>query len=311
MKAVQIFILGTVTSMTLANCSHSQESTRQASDHAESAPSMEEASSDYISSSAARENPQDTTHRFIRTADLRFKVKNVVQSTYDIEDIVNRQGGFVSYTNLTSRIDRTSAVPMGKDSSLIITCYMVVNSLELRVPNLKLDTTLKEIARNVDFLNHRIIKAQDVALQILENDLTQKRMAKNEDRLTNAIDRRGRRLNETTFAEELLLNKQEQADKAKIANLSLADQINLSTITLSIYQRQSVRREIVANELDVLEPGLGDKLSDALAFGWDILESIVVFVVRLWALILLGIVVYLGYGKCGRKFGKRKRHETE
>ena len=56
------------------------------------------------SSSAAVENNKDSVHKFIRTADLKFKVKDVVQSTYTIENITNVHGGFVTYTNLSSTI---------------------------------------------------------------------------------------------------------------------------------------------------------------------------------------------------------------
>ena len=49
-----------------------------------------------ISSSAAVAK-EDSTHKFIRTADLKFKVKNVPQSTYYIENIVSKFDGFVSF----------------------------------------------------------------------------------------------------------------------------------------------------------------------------------------------------------------------
>ena len=43
-----------------------------------------------VSSSAAVENKKDSTHKFIRTAELKFKVKSVIKSTYNIEDITAR-----------------------------------------------------------------------------------------------------------------------------------------------------------------------------------------------------------------------------
>ena len=150
-----------------------------------------------VSSSAAVEKGKDSTRKFVRTAELKFKVNSVIKSTYDIEDITNQQGGFVTYTNLTSTINNVTTTPISEDSSLETTSYVVTNTITLRVPNTKLDTTLKEIARNIEYLDYRIIKAEDVALQILSNNLTQKRAAKNEERLTNAIDNRGRKLNET------------------------------------------------------------------------------------------------------------------
>ena len=214
MQTIKI-ILGLGLSILLFGCSQSSdESNSMAQDSTSNA---------FISSSAAVENVKDTTRRFIRSADLKFKVKSVIKSTYDIEEITNRQGGFVTFTNLTSNIDNTTTTAVSADSSLETTYYTVTNSITLRVPNTKLDTTIKEISNNIDYLDFRIIKAEDVALQILSNNLTQKRSAKNEERLTNAIDNRGKKLNETTVAEEILLSKQEQADNAKISNLSLTD----------------------------------------------------------------------------------------
>jgi hypothetical protein len=290
-------ILGLGLVITLFGCGRADHEQMEKSVMADST------SNAFISSSAAVENGNDTTRRFIRTADLKFKVKSVIKSTYDIENITNRQGGFVTYTNLTSNINNVTTTAVSADSSLETTYYTVTNSITLRVPNTKLDTTLKEISNNIDYLDFRIIKAEDVALQILSNNLTQKRSAKNEERLTNAIDNREKKLNETTVAEEILLSKQEQADNAKISNLSLTDQIKFSTINLSIYQRQTIKRELISNDknIDAYEPGFGTKLLDALKYGWDILETFIVFLTKLWGLFLFAIVVYFIYKKYGHK----------
>ena len=251
----------------------------------------------FISSTAAVEKNKDTTRKFIRTADLKFKVRSVIKSTYNIEDITAKQGGFVIFTKLASNLDYTNTVPVSADSSLETTYYTVNNTITLRVPNTKLDSTLKLISMNIEYLDYRVIKAEDVALQILSNNLTQRRAAKNEERLTNAIDSKGKKLKETTSAEEMVVSKQEQADNAKIANLSLTDQIKFSTINLTIYQRQTVKRELIPNNknIDAYEPGFGSKIVESIKFGWTILETIFIFLTRLWGVFLIGIVAYLVY----------------
>jgi Domain of unknown function (DUF4349) len=290
-------ILGLGLAILLFGCGHA--------DYKEMAsrPMADSTSNAFISSSAAVETGKDTTRQFIRTASLKFKVKSVIKSTYDIENITNRHGGFVTYTNLTSNIDKVTITAVSADSSLETTYYTVINSITLRVPNTKLDTTLKEISNNIDYLDFRVIKAEDVALQMLSNNLTQERSAKNEERLTTAIDNRGKKLKETTIAEELLLSKQEQADNAKIANLSLTDQIKFSTINLSIYQRQTIKRELISNDknIDGYEPGFGAKLLEAFKYGWNILEAFIVLLAKLWGLFLFAIVVYFLYKKYGYK----------
>lgn len=260
----------------------------------------------FIPSSAAIENNKDSSRKFIRTADMKFKVKNVIQATYDIENITARQDGFVTYTNLTSDIDYVTTTAISADSSLETSYYTVSNSIILRIPNTNLDTTLKELSRNIDFLDYRIIKADDVALQILSNNLTQERSRKNELRLINAINNNKKALNETTHAEEVLSKKQEQADDAKVSNLSLKDQINFSTVNLNIYQRQTIKRELISNDKNIQEyqPPFGAKILDALKSGWFFLEALLIFLVKIWGPILLAIIAYFVYKKQKPKIKK-------
>ncbi|MFZ1799429.1 MAG: DUF4349 domain-containing protein [Chitinophagaceae bacterium] len=272
----------------------------------EPAATTDSVASKMVSSTAAIENNKDSLHSFIRTAELKFKVKSVIKSTYDIEDIVARQDGFVTYTNLASNINNISTTPVSRDSSLETTYYVVSNTITLRIPNTKLDTTLKEISRNIDYLDYRIIKADDVRLQILSNDLTQKRSSKNQERVTKAIDNKGGKLNETTNAEEAVLSKQEQADNAKISNLSLKDQINFSTVNIIIYQRETLTREMVSNNknIEAYEPGFGSKIVEALKSGWSILAGFIVFLAKLWGVILFIIIALFLYKRYGNKMRK-------
>lgn len=293
-------IFGIIITISLYGCGGAQDGKM------ENSAMEKEESNAFISSSAAVENNKDTTRKFIRTAEMKFKVKSVIKSTYSIEELTNRQNGFVTYTNLTSDINYVSTTPISADSSLETTYFTVKNDITLRIPNTKLDTTLKEISKNIDFLDYRIIKAEDVALQILANNLTQNRSIKNEERLTNAIDNKGKKLKEMTIAEEILLSKQEQSDNAKISNLSLSDQINFSTITLYIYQRQTITRELISNDknIDAFEPSFGHKLLESVKFGWNILEAFIVFLVKLWGLFLFFVIAFFIFKKYKHKLKK-------
>lgn len=288
-----IIVLAVGLSILFLGCSKSFEEKMAEDEMADST------SNAFNSSSAAVESGVDSNRLFVRTADLKFKVKSVFKSTDDIENITNRQGGFVTYTNLTSDINNVTAIAVSADSTLETTYFTVTNTIVIRVPNTKLDTTLKEISKNIDYLDYRIIKAEDVGLQILSNDLTQKRSAKNQERLTKAIDQKVSKLSETTNVEELLLDKQEQSDNAKISNLSLADQIRFSTINIFIYQRPTLRRELISNDknVDVYELNFGSKILESFKYGWDIIETLFVFLTKLWGLFLIAIIVYLLYNK--------------
>lgn len=245
----------------------------------------------------------DTSRRFIHTADLRFRTKDAVQSTFAIEALIARFDGYVANTQLTTQVDHRYNTPISADSLLETTKFTVTNRLTIRVPSANLDTTLKSLIRFVDFLDHRTITATDVRLMLLGNRMTQDRVAKHEQRLTDAIDEQGRKLKETVSAEERLADRQEQADDAKLRNLELQDRIAYSTITLDLYQRQDIRREVLANEqnIDRYEPGFFEQAGEALEDGWELLVQFTLFLMRSWSVLLLIAVAYILYRRAVRK----------
>lgn len=248
-----------------------------------------------VSSSAAVE-PKNSDRKFVRTADIKFKVKNVANSTYAIENTTNKFGGFVTYTNLQSAISDKSETKISQDSTLEITKYRVENNITIRVPNIRLDTVIKTIAKQIDFLEYRIIKADDVSLQMLSNQLIQNRTENQEKRLEKAIDTKGKKLNEVIAAEDNLNTKKEQKDNSKIENLSLQDQVNFSTLTLQIYQRETIKEEMIANA-KTYRQDFGSKILGGSISGWYVIEGLIAVVAQLWSVILIGIAGYFIFKK--------------
>lgn len=260
------------------------------------------ADSTAISSSAAVVDKK-SKQKFIRTADIKFKVKNVVKSTYAIENATQKFGGFVTYTNLQSTIHDQLKTKISQDSTLETTKYTVENNITIRVPNTQLDTVIKTIAKQIDFLDFRVIKADDVSLKLLANQLSQKRSASTEKRVEKAIDAKGKKINDIIEAENTLANQKESNDNNTIENLSFQDQVNFSTITLQLCQNETIRQEIMESEKDsaAYKPNLGIQIIDSLKTGWYILEAIFVFLVNLWPFILIGFGGFLIYKKYIKK----------
>ncbi len=243
---------------------------------------------------------KDMNRKFIRTADIKFKVKNVPQSTYAIENTTAKFGGFVTYTNLQSDISEKTKTKISQDSTLETTKYNIENNITIRVPNTQLDTILKTISKQIDFLDFRVIKADDVSLQMLANQLAQNRSVSQEKRVQKAVDTKGKKLTTIIDAEENLNAKKEANDSKKLENLSLQDQVNFSTVTLQIYQRETIKQEIVANE-KMHRQNIGSKIIDGLRTGWFMFEEIIAFLIQLWSLFLIGIMCFLVYKKYLKK----------
>ncbi len=299
MKNLKIILPTAIVSLIMVSCGG--ESAPAMADDAKAYSESPMATDSSLSSSAAIEDVH-SNRRFVRTADLKFKVKDVRSATYAIEDVIAHNGGFVTHTNLSSTISYVNVVPVSIDSAMETTHYNVVNSIEIRVPNTQLDDALKQMSGLVKFLDHRNINADDVTLKLLANKLIQKRITTHEERLDQAIHVGGK-LKETTAAENSLLEKEAQKDQALVANLSIQDQVDFSTITIYLYQRPSIKEEMIAQEktIEPYEPSFFSKVGDSLAVGLEGLEIVVLSLLKIWWVILLGAVGFIGVKKYWKK----------
>ena len=267
-----------------------------------SSVSADKKSNGFISSSAAVVN-QDSSKKFIRTSEMKFRVKDVLRSTLAIEDVTKGFNGFVTYTHLGSEIVNRETTSISADSSLETIYFVVTNHMTVRVPNKNLDTALRSIAKQIDYLDYRTIKADDITLSLLANSLQRKRLKEHSQRLTTAIDERGKKLSETTEAEESLLNRREEADNTTISTLDILDKVAFSTITIDIYQIQSIKRGLIENYKNTkeYEPSFISQVGEGLNTGWNALVKIFIALINIWPLLVLAVIGWFVFKRYTKK----------
>ncbi len=242
-----------------------------------------------VVSSIAAVTGTDTNHRFVRTADLAFRVKDVVQATLGIEDIVKAHGGWIVNTRLRSEPRGSQSILVSEDSLLELSYYELMNTVSLRLPDKELDVALREIGAWVDLFDHRDITADDIKLRMTANAMAERRAKAHSQRLGRAIDDRGRRLRETVSAEEAMLASEEKRDQNILNNMDLSDRVAFSTVSLDIHQPTLTRREMKASEkaLSAYMPSLGSRVLDALADGWRLIEMFLTGLIAIWPIVVL------------------------
>lgn len=239
----------------------------------------------------------DNGLRFIRTAQIKFKTESVRKTTYFLEHAVINLGGIVTHTHLYSDIENVKKVAISNDSSLKITTYQMNNDMTIRIPSSQLDSLLKVISKKVDFLDYRIVDADEISLTELKNKLEQNRMATYQSQLKDAIADKKGKINNVVDAYENMLYKQKLEDEALIRNLELDYDVNYSLVQLSIYQDTSMDKELVENELNIekFEPSFFTKLGDSFENGWSAILSFVVIITNAWFLLIPLIIVIAIY----------------
>lgn len=236
----------------------------------------------------------DSTRSFVRKADLFFKVKDVKQSTFDIERIVNEHKGYVTTSDLESQLNYKNSIRISKDSMQDLTNFTVKSNILVRIPNTELDATLTQIAGLIDYLEYRKIQIDDVTKQFQSAKLSEKRFEKHKHRLEKSIDTKGQKLNQLVEAENDLVEKQEIADNTQINTLELIHDVTYSTVSISIYQKETTKTETyaVALPIEPYKPNFGAKLLPAITEGAAIFGEIILFFIRLWpiAILIMGVV---------------------
>ncbi|MBS1619357.1 MAG: DUF4349 domain-containing protein [Bacteroidetes bacterium] len=278
---------------------HSLQDSYAASDAANGAASEQEhsaAPAHDLSSAAAAVTDHDGM-RFVRTADIRFEVRDVAEATYAMEDITTHYGGFVTHTDLHSTIQRQETVQVSEDSSLELTWYTVENDITLRIPATRMDSALRAMTPLVGFLDHRTISADEVSGRLLAEAMKQQRNAAHERRMNNAVDNHQVKSDDLTQVAEAALTAREQADDAILAARTMENQIRYSTLHFVVYQHEAVRRLRIASPKAIphYERPLLMEAWEAAQDGWYILRHVLVFMIRCWAFVLVGIAGYMLY----------------
>jgi len=97
--------------------------------------------------------------------------------------------------------------------------------------------------------------------------------------------------------ENELLVKQEYADNSKLNTMELAHDVSYSTVSISIYQKETTKKEAYAYALpsEPYTPNFGSKFITAISDGASVFGEIILFFVKLWpiALLIAGIIVLI------------------
>ena len=280
-------------SVLVISCSNGNEMS-----YREESAKVADSVSAYVSN-IATDTIDGITHNFIRNADVKLKVKDVLQSTKQIESLVNNVGGYITKSELNSNKDYSNRINFKKDSLIEQTYYTASSHIVLRVPNKQLDSVINSITDMAVFVDFRNIKSDDVKLKLFANILAENRYKQYKGRIQAQIEKKPAKLQHITEAEENVLEKQTLADNKRVETYDLADQVNYSTVTLALYQEQNIISNVlpIANKIQTYEPSFLSKMAQAFVNGFEILKNILLFFANAWSLIIVLVLSFLGVKK--------------
>ena len=238
--------------------------------------------------SAAIASDTTATAKIIKTADMRFRVKDVQDTKEKLSAAIKAQGGAVAEFSIQSQVQESDKVKYSSDSLKEITSYRKEGLLVAKVPSEKLDDFTNTVARMAVFVDQQSMKMDDQSIAYLANRLK----AQNRQKVIKQLDKTaGKRSKD---AETSFYISDDYIDK-RIENISIDNRVKFSTITLSFYQDNTVSTWIVGNDdLYSYRPGFFQRLGLNLAQGWTFFKELLLGLSTLWVFIALGIALFFG-----------------
>lgn len=246
------------------------------------------ASADAVDTQELNKESADTTaaEKIIKTADMRFRVKDVQNTKEQLSKTIKREGGTVAEFSIESSIQETDKVRQSTDSLKEITSYRTQGFLVAKVPSEKLDEFTNTIAKMAVFVDHQSMKMDDQSIAYLANKLKAQNRVDAIEKINKVASKK------SANVESSLYIKDDYVDK-KIENMQIDSRVKFSTITLNFYQDNTVKTMIVANDnLYDYRPAFINRLWLGIVNGWTIFKEIIIAISNLWMLILVGIVVF-------------------
>lgn len=266
------------------------EATTSEYEMATSADSASANISDSVSS-AATMSVKDK--QFIKTANVNMEVKDVYDATISIEKSVQELGGFVTHSNLQSRVISEDTYNTSNEEAMLVKKYQTENTMQVRVPTAKLGELLTLINDKKLFLNSRIINAEDVTSSIKYAEMEGKRIKKTSENISELKTTKDKvKMSDENMSEE---------NQQQLANLDVTDNLKYSTVDIYIKEPKLRTAEIaITNSKNIDNKYKFNFMYDvknAFVEGFYLIQRIIIGLVAIWPIVIIAGFAFYFYRK--------------
>jgi len=202
--------------------------------------------------------------KVIWKANIEFQVSNVEVATENIKSIANKYHAFVSNMKLNSTRSRLS------------------NKITLRVSSSNFDSLLNDIKGESIYIKSIEVNSKDVSEEFVDIESRLKTKKDVRDRYIEILRDKTGDVKDIIEAEEAIRKITEEIEAKEGRLRFLNDQVNFSTITLSLYQEV----EYVKEPSTYVKPYF-EKIYNGLQNGWSIVTNLIIVLVNIWPILLI------------------------
>ncbi|GAB3919777.1 DUF4349 domain-containing protein [Mucilaginibacter myungsuensis] len=234
-------------------------------------------------------------NKLVRTAELRFKVKDVVKSGKDISALTAGYGGMVTHHQMNSDTEGTKDTRLSNDSVMRVTSLSISADMMVKVPSAKLEEYMDKVSAMGVYVSLRRMDIEDKTLDYLSNKL--KLSSRKE-----LLDKQKKGKVTIKRPEAVLMLTDDMIDH-QIENQRVNDAVKYSVVSLDLYQSNIINKEVIAND-DPSAYGLpfSSRFGLAINNGWSVFKEVIIVATNLWVLVVTGLAIWLIIRYARRKY---------
>jgi hypothetical protein len=249
---------------------------------------------DTVAVSADSASLEKAPTKLVKTADIRFKVKNVQQTGDAIAALTAKINGMVMHHQMQANIEKSEDIRISNDSVKRVSAFSTTADMTVRVPSDKLEDYMTEVAHMGMYVTMRKMDIEDRTLDYLSEKLK----LKNRQELV-AQQKQGKVIIKNPV--NVMLLKDDMVDQ-QIGTMRTDAEVKYSTITLSFYQSNTIVQETIANDdPSAYQLPFFKRLAIAMNNGWVLFIEIMLGLANIWVFIMLSVVLWMLYRYYKRK----------
>ncbi len=221
-----------------------------------------------LSTQTPTQNPSNL--KIIKSANAKYKVKDVKNVTNKIKRIIHKNGGYISDLRFENNL------------------YKKENRFSIKVPEARFDELIDSIGSYSEFIDFENITTKDITEEYV--DITSRLQTKEEVkvRYENILRSKAKTVEEILKTESKLRIIQEEIDAAKGKLKYMNNKVAFSTIQIDLYETVDYKEEPIT-----YKKSFTSKLNNGFSFGWELIKYAIIGLIYLWPVFLIVTFVYV------------------
>jgi len=216
--------------------------------------------------------------KIIKSANARYKVKSVKDATKKIKRIAQKHEAYISDLRFQNDL------------------YKKENRFTIKVPQKYFDKVMDSVNNVAEFVEFENITTQDVTEEYVDLETRLKTKLEVKSRYELILRKNAKTVEDILATEDKLRIIQEEIESAQGRLKYLSSKVAFSTIQIDLYETVDYK-----TEPESYTKTFWSKAKERLFYGWDAIESMLLFFMNIWPILIAGTVLFFVFRKKIRK----------